>query len=151
MRRDLSSSEARTTQAAQELGYKAGFYNGNELNEETGNYYYGARYYDPKWSIFISVDPIVDKTRDAYGYCYQNPINLTDPTGMAAEPPTDYVDEKGNLLLHTEDGSNAVITVTNDKLQEFTSSVLSSSEKGLNTRAWNFVMKDFLVGDWNQT
>ncbi|MBF00215.1 TIGR02594 family protein [Flavobacterium coralii] len=60
-------------------------YNGKEFDEETGNYYYSARYYDPKFSIFISVDPLVEQTRDAYGYCYQNPINLVDPTGMNAD------------------------------------------------------------------
>lgn len=60
-------------------------YNGKILDEETGNYYYSARYYDPKFSIFISVDPLVLETGDAYGYCYQNPINLVDPTGMEGE------------------------------------------------------------------
>ena len=59
-------------------------FNGKEYDEETGNYYYGARYYDPKLSIFISVDPLAEKTMDAYGYCYNNPINLVDPTGMEA-------------------------------------------------------------------
>ena len=34
-------------------------YNGKEFDEETGNYYYGARYYDPKFSIFISVGSLV--------------------------------------------------------------------------------------------
>jgi RHS repeat-associated protein len=37
-------------------------YNGKEFDEETGNYYYGARYYDPKLCIFISVDPLAEKT-----------------------------------------------------------------------------------------
>jgi len=60
-------------------------FNGKEIDEETGNYYYGARYYDPKWSIFISVEPLAEQTMDAYGYCYQNPINFTDPSGMSAE------------------------------------------------------------------
>jgi RHS repeat-associated protein len=60
-------------------------FNAKEFDEETGNYYYGARYYDPKWSIFISVDPMVEKTRDTYGYCYQNPINLVDPDGRQGE------------------------------------------------------------------
>lgn len=54
-------------------------------------YYYGARYYDPKISLFISVD---QKSEDypgwmPYHYVHQNPLNLVDPTGMAAEPPTD--------------------------------------------------------------
>src|SRR5690606_24200820 len=62
-------------------------YNGKEFDEETGNYFYGARYYDPKWSIFISVDPLAEKYPDwnPYHYVHQNPINLIDPTGMEAD------------------------------------------------------------------
>ncbi len=52
---------------------------------QTGNYYYGARYYNPKWSTWLSVDPLVEKTMDAYGYCYQNPINFVDPDGMEGD------------------------------------------------------------------
>ncbi|NUY81911.1 RHS repeat-associated core domain-containing protein [Flavobacterium sp. MAH-1] len=125
-------------------------YNGKALDGETGNYYYGARYYDPKLSIWLSVDPLVEQTFDAYGYCYQNPINLTDPTGMSVEPPTDYVDKNGKLLLHTEDGSNAVITVPDDKLDTFNFSVENSTSKALNSKYWNFTMKNYLVGNWNQ-
>jgi RHS repeat-associated protein len=69
-------------------------FNGKEYDEETGNYYYSARYYDPKLSIFISVDPLVHSTFDAYGYCYNNPVNFTDPTGMQGES-TYKVDKKG--------------------------------------------------------
>jgi RHS repeat-associated protein len=65
-------------------------FNGKEYDEETGNYYYSARYYDPKLSIFISVDPLVHSTFDAYGYCYQNPVNYTDPTGMSPDGVTDF-------------------------------------------------------------
>jgi RHS repeat-associated protein len=60
-------------------------FNGKEHDEETGNYYYGARYYDPKLSIFISVDPLAEKTMDTYGYCYNNPVRYTDPTGMSVD------------------------------------------------------------------
>src|SRR5690554_2250671 len=50
-------------------------------------YYYGARYYDPRISIFISVDPLAEKYPNytPYHYVHQNPINLIDPTGMSAE------------------------------------------------------------------
>ncbi|MFV0530056.1 MAG: RHS repeat-associated core domain-containing protein [Flavobacteriales bacterium] len=30
-----------------------------ELDEETGLYYYGARYYEPRISLWLSVDPLV--------------------------------------------------------------------------------------------
>lgn len=55
------------------------------MDYETGLYYYGARYYDPKVSIFLNVDPLVEKTGTPYAYTYNNPINLIDPTGMQGE------------------------------------------------------------------
>ncbi|KGO92217.1 hypothetical protein Q766_13735 [Flavobacterium subsaxonicum WB 4.1-42 = DSM 21790] len=60
-------------------------FNAKERDEETGNYYYSARYYDPKLSIFISVDPLAEQTIDPYGYCYENPIKYIDPDGRAPE------------------------------------------------------------------
>ncbi|MFN4197919.1 MAG: RHS repeat-associated core domain-containing protein, partial [Flavobacterium sp.] len=33
-------------------------FNGKELDVETGLYYYGARYYNPQLSIWLSVDPL---------------------------------------------------------------------------------------------
>jgi RHS repeat-associated protein len=62
-------------------------FNGKELDEESGLYYYGARYYDPRISIWASVDPLAEifSGRSPYEYCFSNPINLTDPTGMSPE------------------------------------------------------------------
>src|SRR5260370_13659414 len=36
-------------------------FNGKELDEETGLYYYGARYYDPMTSVWESIDPLAEK------------------------------------------------------------------------------------------
>jgi RHS repeat-associated protein len=65
-------------------------FNGKELDEETGFYYYGARYYNPKFSIWLSVDPLAEKFPNAspYNYCLGNPINLVDPDGRA---PSDWI------------------------------------------------------------
>src|SRR5690606_12029113 len=60
-------------------------FNGKELDEATGMYYYGARYYDPRISIFVSNDPLAERTMTPYQYVHNNPINLIDPTGMSAE------------------------------------------------------------------
>ncbi len=63
-------------------------FNGKELDRETNLSYFGARYLDMKTSLWLNVDPLVEKTMDAYGYCYGNPIKLVDPDGKA---PTDIV------------------------------------------------------------
>ena len=72
---------------AQQLGsnyYNSPYkFNGKELDEETGFYYYGARYYDPRISIWQSVDPLAEKYPDysPYVYCGNDPINNIDPDG----------------------------------------------------------------------
>ena len=62
-------------------------FNAKELDEATGNYYYGARYYNPKWSTWLSVDPLFARhpAWSPYVYVRQNPINAIDPNGL-----TDY-------------------------------------------------------------
>lgn len=60
-------------------------FNAKELDEETGNYYYGARYYNPRTSVWLSVDALashpdqVDKS--PYAFTWNNPVNLVDPDG----------------------------------------------------------------------
>jgi len=51
-------------------------YNGKELDEATGLYYYGARYYDPKTSVWLSVDPLAEKYPNVspYAYAANNPV-----------------------------------------------------------------------------
>ena len=58
-------------------------FNGKELDEETGYYYYGARYYTPELGIWLSVDPLSDKypSMSAFMYCAGNPVVLVDPDG----------------------------------------------------------------------
>ena len=64
-------------------------FNGKELDEETGLYYYGARYYDPRISIWLSVDSEFEEFPNAspYNYCLQSPLNLVDPDGRSPIPP----------------------------------------------------------------
>lgn len=79
-----------------------------ELDEETGLYYYGARYYDPRTSVWQSVDPILGEylkgmptggvfnpvTLGLYTYVNNKPLLYVDPNGLssiavAATKPTD--------------------------------------------------------------
>ncbi len=64
-------------------------YNSKELDEETGWYYYGARYYDPKVSLWLSVDPLEEKYPyiSPYAYAFNNPVKFIDPTGMEGDEP----------------------------------------------------------------
>ncbi|GAA4160689.1 hypothetical protein GCM10022217_25110 [Chryseobacterium ginsenosidimutans] len=60
-------------------------FNGKELDSQTGLYYYGARYYDPQRSFWLSIDPLVEITMSPYAYTWNDPVNYTDPTGMIGE------------------------------------------------------------------
>jgi RHS repeat-associated protein len=66
-------------------------YVGKERDEESGLYYYGARFYAPWLCRFMSCDPKAAQFPDQspYNYCFNNPINLIDPDGMEPEGPDD--------------------------------------------------------------
>ena len=58
-------------------------FNGKELDEETGLYYYRARYYDARTSVWQSVDAMAEKypALSPYVYTGNNPLNAVDPNG----------------------------------------------------------------------
>ena len=81
-------------------------FNAKEFDEETGMYYYGARYYESRLSLWISVDPISNYdprnsenyldgehnlgvyfhyNLNPYSYCYLNPIVFYDPNGLQSK------------------------------------------------------------------
>jgi RHS repeat-associated protein len=58
------------------------------FDEETGLYYFGARYYDPVIGRFVQPDLVIPslfnpQAYDRYGYCYDNPLKYFDPDGHA--------------------------------------------------------------------
>ncbi len=55
---------------------------GEWTDGETGFVYLRARYYDPTTNQFITEDPLVDLTREPYGYASNRPTHMTDPTGL---------------------------------------------------------------------
>jgi RHS repeat-associated protein len=71
--------------------YKRYRYVGKERDDESGLYYYGARYYVPWLCRFISCDPKAAEfpNQSSYNYCFNNPINLIDPDGQAPGGPDD--------------------------------------------------------------
>lgn len=60
-------------------------YTGRE-NDNTGLYYYRARYYAPELARFISGDPIgLEGGLNMYAYVLNNPLRWRDPRGFAPE------------------------------------------------------------------
>ena len=58
-------------------------FNAKELDEETGLYYYGARYLDPAGARWLSVDPMWEDYIGVspFTYCHNNPISRIDIDG----------------------------------------------------------------------
>jgi RHS repeat-associated protein len=64
-------------------------FTGQEL-DDTGLYYYNARYYDPTIGRFISPETVIPNPANPqcfnrYTYCLNNPLRYTDPSGNIVE------------------------------------------------------------------
>jgi RHS repeat-associated protein len=57
-------------------------YSGAYRDSESGLYYLRARYYDPASQQFLSRDPLLARTEQAYAYAGGSPLNYTDPSGF---------------------------------------------------------------------
>lgn len=60
-------------------------FNAKEFDEETGMYYYGARYYDPRLSLWMSTDPLQEKYPNisTYVFCANSPLVYYDKIGLS--------------------------------------------------------------------
>ena len=109
-------------------------FNAKEFDEETGMYYYGARYYEPRLSLWMSTDASQEKHPNITTYCYvvANPIKFIDPDGndivitgkqhTSITLTTDLIDIRvnasvlginwgGNYVLRGEDVLSAVLDI----------------------------------------
>jgi RHS repeat-associated protein len=62
-----------------------------EFDDESGLYYYGARYYNPELTRFTQPDTIIQnvynpQNLNKYAYVMNNPLKYTDPTGQIYIP-----------------------------------------------------------------
>ena len=78
-------------------------YRGYYYDEETGFYYVSSRYYDPEVGRFISADGAISgvggdiRGYNLYSYCFNNPVNMSDPDGNWPK----WVSKIGNAVKNT--------------------------------------------------
>ena len=97
-------------------------FNAKELDEETGMYYYEARYMAPP--VFISRDPLFEKypTFSPYAYCANNPVKFIDPTGeeIVIDNYDGYghsIKYKPNMRLTGTKAARSQITALNEMIK----------------------------------
>ena len=95
--------------SSEDLPYK---FNGKQFDEETGLYYYGARYLNPMASLWYGVDPLAEKNShiSSYVVCSNNPIMRIDSDGR-----DDYFNSKGKFIRRTETKTNNIYISINGK------------------------------------
>jgi len=88
-------------------------FSAKELDDETGYSYFGARYYDPNISIWLSVDPLSDKypNQTPYSYVGGNPIMMVDPNGMEQ----DWVESAGGQIYWDKNASSQKTTKAGER------------------------------------
>ena len=93
-------------------------FNAKELDEETGMYYYEARYMAPP--VFISRDPLFEKypTISPYTYCANNPVKYVDPTGEEIDEST-VTDNIRNLVKSNKEFAKVYKQLKDDKTTLF--------------------------------
>ena len=87
--------------STEEMPYK---FNGKEFDEETGLYYYGARYMNPVTSLWYGVDPLTEKYPNICVciYTMNNPLKFVDIDGRDSYE----LDADGNINLIKKDDND---------------------------------------------
>ena len=96
--------------SSEEMPYK---FNGKELDQETGLYYYGARYMNPVTSLWYGVDPLAEKYSNFNSYCYtySNPIRYIDPDGKDS-----YYTDTGEFIFKNNKKTDNIYIVSDYKV-----------------------------------
>ena len=121
-------------------------FNAKEFDEETGMYYYGARYYEPRLSLWMSTDPLEGKYPNISSYCFtaNNPIVYIDLKGLdlvKVSVPANKEGTKFRMIEIDSKFADKVYTFTramNKKYGVYVTSAFRSKTKQLAMRtAWD--------------
>jgi RHS repeat-associated protein len=120
--------------SSEDMPYK---FNGKEMGEETGLYYYGARYMNPVTSLWYGVDPLARKYPNIspYVYCHNTPIRLIDPNGM-----DDFFNEKGEFVERTSNGS-AIMVMSGNQYKDITTVNFSNNKSVIQNIGTHYLAK----------
>ncbi len=148
--------------SSESMPYK---FNGKQLDDETGLYYYGARYMNPVASIWYGVDPLLEKKMQVspYNYCLDNPIRFIDYMGLyeteaAAQKVAKqyganyYQDKKSKQWYVAMDESGEKAYSTGETLvRDFGQTFLekSSGATDIGSNAYGFLEKMVIPGHKN--
>ncbi len=85
----------------------------SKIDAETGLYYFGARYYDPRLSYFWGMDPMAEKYPgfSSYIYCANNPNNIIDVDGR--EIINAYETQRNAAKSKLSEAQNKLASITN--------------------------------------
>ena len=82
-------------------------FTGQEYDQESGLYYYNARYYDPHIGMFLRPDPAMSGLNH-YAYASCNPVMYNDPTGLIVEQATSPISVVREVLVQSNSGQGSV-------------------------------------------
>ncbi|MGB7984008.1 MAG: RHS repeat-associated core domain-containing protein [Terracidiphilus sp.] len=104
-------------------------FTGKERDSESGNDDFGARYYSSAMARFLSPDPFLDSGRpddpqtwNRYAYALNNPLIVTDPTGLYNLVNTCHADQPdcmkdfAKYAKNLKDGLEALNTALDDPM-----------------------------------
>ena len=122
------------------LPYK---FTGKEIDEEPGLYYYGARYLDPKYSMWISTDPALGEyipkapideeakkhnqnlpgmggvfnhiNGNLYHYAANNPVRYIDPDGRN----DDFTPDEKKFIIESQDKATSNLNLLISRIQKY--------------------------------
>lgn len=112
-------------------------FTGKERDEESGLYYHGARYYAPWLCRWTRTDPagMVDGL-NLYAYVRNNPVKLSDPTGLAGEGGQEGAAMPfGRLGTLTEQSIDMHVKWRNDNWERFANPSVMDPEQSFTDRA----------------
>ncbi|TXK77157.1 RHS repeat domain-containing protein, partial [Mesonia sp. K4-1] len=136
----FGASSYRSGKNESEVKLKRYRYCGKERDEETGLYYYGARYYAAWIGRFISIDPLAEKFPQLtpYNYAGNKPITYKDLHGLQSSG--------GDIEVKTDNGeinNNAFPDTTG--VQQLNEVVIITDSRGTDLTNSGYTQEDYRV------